>query len=261
MQQHPSRSVCIRRCSTSVTTKNEYGERGSPWRRPRLHRNQGTLHPLTRITDLEVLSGALIHEHPFSKKSQAWNISCRLLQFTVPKALANSSFMTKAGAQRLWLHWMTSNAWMNVSLPESMALPRASCSRHRTDSSRHRLCREGTLGNRHSAPLGRQRVLCREPKDILLGKTCLRLADSRQRAFSKTKKSDPPASGSTGRPPWTLPAGRHHHHSPHYHLLLHLHPTTPPPPSPPLLASTSTSTTATHLRALALAPPLAPPPA
>jgi hypothetical protein len=48
------------------------------------------------------------------------------------------------------------------TLPEFMALPRTSCSRHMLEYFRHNLCREGTLCKAHS--LGRQRALCREPK-------------------------------------------------------------------------------------------------
>jgi hypothetical protein len=66
----------------------------------------------------------------------------------------------------------------------------------------HSLCREGALGRGHTARLGRQRALCREPKGILSGKTCREASWlSAEGIFKNKKKLDrrlagPPA----GRP-------------------------------------------------------------
>jgi hypothetical protein len=118
-------------------------------------------------------------------------------------------------------------ATLPKSLPDSMALPRARCSRHRPNSSRHSLCREGTLGRALSAPLGRQRPLCREPRQMLSLHVCREgsIALGR-RNFHKTKKGIPrqrahrPAALAPP-PPLTTP------------------PEPPPPPPPPHATTTA----------------------
>jgi hypothetical protein len=129
---------------------------------------------------------------------------------------------------------------MHASLPESGAVPRASSSRHRPEYSRHSLCREGTLGTAHSAPLGRHKALCREPPQMLSAHVCREPLGSRQRKFFQIKKisSATRATGQHRRPhrsvatvtPAPLP-------SPPQMRCPHHHSTTaaaraPPPPLP-----------------------------
>jgi hypothetical protein len=140
-----------------------------------------------------------------------------------------------------------------------MALPRARCSRHRPNSSRHSLCREGTLGRALSALLGRQRPLCREPRQTLSLHVCregnialgrrnfhkTKIAIPRQRAHRPAALAPSPPLTTPPEPPpppppphaTTAAAARHHRH-----------PTPPPPPH-----TTTTATTRHH------DPPVGPP--
>jgi hypothetical protein len=120
-----------------------------------------------------------------------------------------------------------------ITLPESGAVPRANSSRHRPEYSRHSLCREGTLGTAHSAPLGRHRALCREPPQMLSAHVCREATWlSAEEVFPNKKNpsshAGPPAS--TATPTDRSPPPPQHRRLHHPSCAAHTTPALPLPP-------------------------------
>jgi hypothetical protein len=67
---------------------------------------------------------------------------------------------------------LSSISGSSARLPHTVLLHHLPALGKKPNYSCHRLCREETLGKSLSAHLGRQKALCREPKEILSGKMC-----------------------------------------------------------------------------------------
>lgn len=105
----------IKHYRVSATSRNRYGDIGSPCRKPLMHVIHGPGHPLTRTADFVEVRMVFIQLIHRSLKPRACKTLNKPSQFTVSKAFAKSNLSTTAGFFLLWHTCTNSAAWTNVS--------------------------------------------------------------------------------------------------------------------------------------------------
>lgn len=85
-------------CRISAMSRNKYGDRVYPRRRPRRQDNQGPGMPFTRTAERELTSSHRIQLRQSTGKPRASSTRSRLSQLTESNAFAKSSLTTRVGA-------------------------------------------------------------------------------------------------------------------------------------------------------------------